>query len=109
MALRPRLLLKSIGFARAARPFSTFPARKLEGKKSDGNEHVVDRKDELDVQSQASQSGMRKRQEDDQSHSNATSERDNGAQNEKAHSQNPKAPKPLIGMNDERGRVSFET
>ncbi len=67
----------------------------------------MDRKDELDVQSQASQSGMGKRQENDQNHSQAISEQDTGGHNKKAQNEHPKAPGPVIGMNDERGSVSL--
>ena len=67
-------------------------------------EHVTNRKDELDVQSGASQSGKR----DKLSHENAsqgTSEQDSGNQNQQAQKDHPEAPGPVIGMNDERGQV----
>lgn len=70
-------------------------------------EHASNRKDELDVQSGASQSGKRERAADDQNASQATSEKDSGNQNEQAKKDHPEAPGPVIGMNSERGGVSL--
>lgn len=70
-------------------------------------EHVSNRKDELDVQSGASQSGKRERATDDENASQGTSEKDSGNQNEQAKKDHPEAPGPVIGMNDERGGVSL--
>lgn len=72
-----------------------------------GDEHVHNRKDELDVQSGASQSGKRERASGDENQSQATSEGDKGNQNEQAKKDLPEAPDTVIGMNDERGGVSF--
>ncbi len=72
-----------------------------------GQEHVTNRKDELDVQSGASQSGKRERVADDENASQGTSEKDSGNQNEQAKKDHPEAPGPVIGMNDERGGVSL--
>lgn len=69
------------------------------------HEHVSNRKDELDVQSGASQSGKRERAADTENASQATSEKDSGNQNEQAKKDHPEAPGPVIGMNDERGGV----
>ncbi|MCJ1430432.1 hypothetical protein MMC29_008350 [Sticta canariensis] len=70
-------------------------------------EHVTNRKDELDVQSSASKSGVRERAAggggSGQS-SVAASQKDDGDQNKKAKEDHPEAPGPVIGMNDERGR-----
>ena len=71
------------------------------------SEHVGNRGDELDVQSGASQSGKRERASGDESQSQATTEKDKGNQNEQAQKDHPEAPGPVIGMNDERGGVSF--
>lgn len=69
---------------------------------------MSNRKDELDVQSGASQSGKRERASDkDASH--ATSEKDAAGQNEQAQKDHPEAPGPVIGMNDERGQVSLRS
>ena len=68
-------------------------------------EHAVNRKDELDVQGQASQSGGRERASGDERQSQATTEKDSGNQNEQAKKDHPEAPGPVIGMNDERGQV----
>ena len=76
------------------------------GRKAD--EHVSNRKDELDVQSAASQSGHRERATGDEKQSQATTEKDSGNQNEQAQRDHPEAPGPVIGMNDERGQVSFK-
>lgn len=73
------------------------------GRKSE--EHVANRKDELDVQSGASQSGARERASGDDKQSQATTEKDSGNQNEQAKKDHPEAPGPVIGMNDERGQV----
>ncbi|KAF6230253.1 hypothetical protein HO133_004593 [Letharia lupina] len=67
-------------------------------------EHVQNRRDELDVQSGASQSGKRERVADNESVSQGTSEKDSGNQNEQAQKDHPEAPGPVIGMNDERGQ-----
>jgi hypothetical protein len=71
------------------------------------NEHVANRKDELDVQSGASQSGHRERASGDEKQSQATTEKDSGNQNEQAKKDHPEAPGPVIGMNDERGQVGL--
>ncbi|MCJ1374443.1 hypothetical protein MMC20_005675 [Loxospora ochrophaea] len=68
-------------------------------------EHVTNREDELDIQSGASKSGKRDRAVDS-GHSQATTEKDHGSQNERAAKDHPEAPKPVIGMNDERGQTS---
>ena len=68
-------------------------------------EHVSNRKDELDVQSSAAQSGRRERASGDEKQSQATTEKDSGNQNEQAKKDHPEAPGPVIGMNDERGQV----
>ncbi|CAD6570375.1 MAG: hypothetical protein ASARMPRED_003668 [Alectoria sarmentosa] len=66
-------------------------------------EHVANRKDELDVQSGSSQSGKRERAAGNENASQGTSEKDSGNQNEQAKKDHPEAPGPVIGMNDERG------
>ena len=70
-------------------------------------EHVTNRKDELDVQSSASKSGVQERAAGGSRQSSATSQKDHGDQNKKAKEDHPEAPGPVIGMNDERGGVSF--
>lgn len=74
------------------------------------DDHVVHRKDELDVQSQASQSGMREH-ESGNSESQGLNRKDEGQYNKKAKQDHPKAPEPVIGMNDEsesrRSRLLF--
>lgn len=70
-------------------------------------EHVTNRKDGLDIQSDASKSGEQERAGDGSVQSSAASEKDHGDQNKKAKEDHPEAPGPVIGMNDERGGVSF--
>ena len=65
-------------------------------------EHITNRKDELNIQSSASKSGKRARTEEQDS---AASEKDQGNNNERAKKDHPEAPGPVIGMNDERGGV----
>ena len=69
-------------------------------------EHATNRKDELDVQSGASQSGKRERAGGNENESQGTTEKDSGNQNQQAEKDHPEAPGPVIGMNDERGQVS---
>ena len=73
-----------------------------EGRKPE--EHATNRKDELDVQSSAAESGKRERASGSEQ-SSATNEKDHGNQNEKAKKDHPEAPGPVLGMNDERGSV----
>lgn len=78
----------------------TWEGRQLE-------EHVTNRKDELNVQSSASKSGVQERAAGDSEQSSAISEKDHGDQNKKAKKDHPEAPGPVIGMNDERGGVRY--
>lgn len=71
-------------------------------------EHAVNRKDELDVQASASQSGGRERASGDERQSQASTEKDSGNQNEQAKKDHPEAPSPVIGMNDERGQMGHK-
>ena len=63
-------------------------------------EHVVRNNDELDVQSKASHSGMKER-EQGSSGSSAISSKDDTNSKQKAKEEHPEAPD-LIGMEDER-------
>ncbi|MCJ1230929.1 hypothetical protein MMC12_007603 [Toensbergia leucococca] len=84
-------------------PFSCnnrLSAANWEGRQPE--EHITNRKDELNVQASASKSGKRARAEDSDQ-SSATSSKDQGNQNEQAKKDHPEAPGPVIGMNDERG------
>ncbi|KAK3178608.1 hypothetical protein OEA41_000745 [Lepraria neglecta] len=78
-----------------------------QGRKPD--EHVTNRKDELDVQSGASQGGKRSRVSGDEKESQGTTEKDAGNQNEQAKKDHPEAPGPVIGMNDERGQMGHKS
>lgn len=64
-------------------------------------DHVVHRQDELDVQSQAAQSGMKEHQSG-QTGSQGLNRKDEGEFKKKAKQEHPEAPDPVIGMNDER-------
>ena len=69
-------------------------------------EHITNRKDALNVQASASQSGKKDRISGESGASQATTEADHGNQNEQAKKDHPEAPDIVIGMNDERGGVS---
>ena len=91
--------------ASSRRAFSqTSQTLQTEGQKP--KDHVTDKPHELDVQSAASKSGKRDRLADTDGPSQATSERDQGSNNERAKKDHPEAPGPVLGMNDERGGVS---
>ncbi|MCJ1306654.1 hypothetical protein MMC25_000297 [Agyrium rufum] len=72
-----------------------------------GDEHVLNQDHEHNVHSAASQQGRKERAaggtEDVSSGSQATSETDQGNNNERAKKDHPEAPGPVLGMNDERG------
>jgi len=63
---------------------------------------VVNRTDELDVQSEAAQSGMKEHERGGDG-SQALSRKDEGDNNKRAKEDHPEAPTPVLGMNDERG------
>lgn len=67
-------------------------------------DHVVNRSDAKDVQSESSQAALKEKQEGKTSHSHGLGQT-SGGQNSKAKEEHPKAPEPIIGMNDERGQV----
>lgn len=68
--------------------------------------HVTEAQIELNVHSKASKSG--KQEHAGGSEQNPlTNEKDYGNQNKKAKEENPEAPAAVLGMNDERGVVSF--
>lgn len=68
-------------------------------------DHATNRTDELDVQSEASNAGKKERLENP-GRDSASSEKDTKKDNERAKKENPESPV-VIGMNDERGKVSF--
>ena len=69
------------------------------------DDHAVER-DRHDSQADAAQEGMKAHQEGREG-SQATSRKDEGNQNKRAKQDRPEAPEPVIGMNDERGGVSY--
>lgn len=92
------------------------------------SDHVIHRKDNdpLDIQAQASKAAHAERAErenegkskghgnggtgqGDKTGSQATSQSDHYNANKRAQEEFPEAPGPVIGMNDERGKVSFSS
>jgi hypothetical protein len=67
--------------------------------------------DTTDPQAEAAAFGQQEREENrgiaDRTKSQATTERDLGRNNKRAKEDHPKAPEPIIGMNDEKGQVSL--
>ncbi|KAI9845320.1 MAG: hypothetical protein M1837_004942 [Sclerophora amabilis] len=95
------LLQQSRRSSHITRAFSqSSPTLQWEGRKTD--EHVTNTDHELDIQSQASKSGKRDRATGDGAQQAAV-QKDTGSHNQRAEKDNPEAPKPVIGMNDERG------
>lgn len=86
-----------------------------QGRKPD--EHAVNRTEEKDVQSEQSQAGMREKDRHmsgkdaekgkEENVSQGVSEVDQNNSNQRAKKESPEAPGPVIGMNDERGGVSY--
>ncbi|OBT79612.1 hypothetical protein VF21_01329 [Pseudogymnoascus sp. 05NY08] len=74
---------------------------KTHGIGSTGKDHITRTKDKNGVYVEASKAGIAARESGDPD--TATSERDNHHSNEKAKAEYPKAPDPVVGMNDERG------
>ena len=82
------------------------------------DEHAVNRTEEKDVQSEQSQAGMREKERHmsgndaetgkEENVSQGVSEADQNKSNARAKEEAPKAPGPVIGMNDERGGVSCD-
>ena len=86
-----------------SRPFSTTSvAPGWTGRTRD--DHVVKRTDKKDAQSDPAQQALQEKTEGN-SDSHAISGK-GGEGNKKAESDRQKAPKPVIGMNDERGAKS---
>ncbi|RMJ26809.1 hypothetical protein PHISP_02351, partial [Aspergillus sp. HF37] len=77
---------------------------------SSGSEHSVakaQKGDHTDPEASASEAGMKEQAEShgiaNNTKSHATTERDGLHHQRKAKKEHPKAPEPVIGMNDERG------
>ncbi|OBT64390.1 hypothetical protein VE03_05721 [Pseudogymnoascus sp. 23342-1-I1] len=87
------------------RGLSNTPLREKEikthGIGSTGKDHVTRTKDKKGVYVEASKAGIAARESGDPD--TATSEKDDHHSNEKAKTEYPKAPDPVVGMNDERG------
>ena len=76
-------------------------SRKWEG--STTKDHITETDDSHNVQIDGAKSGALDRASKDGS--SAATEKDQGKSNEKAKKDHPKAPEPIIGMNDERRGV----
>lgn len=84
------------------RTLTTTPLfKKWEG--SSPKDHITETDDGHNVQIDSARDGAKDRASSDGS--SAATEKDPGKSNEKAKVEHPKAPKPIIGMNDERGGV----
>jgi len=77
-------------------------------------DHIINKVkkgDTTDPQAEAAVFGQQERKENmgiaDRTKSQATTERDLGRNNKRAKEDHPKAPEPIIGMNDEKGQVSL--
>lgn len=111
MLSNTRILARSaVPAARARVFFSTTPrSGKWEGRQAD--ENTTREKDTHNAQQDAVRDGKAERAAGESGSSGATSEKAGGAGhadlNEKAKKEHPEAPGPVIGMNDERGGVSF--
>ena len=102
--------LRAVSFTQAVRA-SVNPVRHYAGATSDwqgrqASEHTTNRDDEANIEVSASKSGAADRAAGSEANSSATSGQDQGKHNKKASDDHPEAPKPVIGMNDERGQVS---
>jgi hypothetical protein len=112
---RLTLPLKSalpIPCATSARQYSL----KKDWKGSSADEHTVNRSkkgDTADIPADASITGMSERRVNegvaDDTKSQGMTERGGSKHGEKAKQEHPKAPEPIIGMNDERAKVSYKT
>lgn len=85
-----------------------------EWKGSSTEDHAVNRaekNDTTDPEVEGVATGRAEKQRNsgiaDSTKSGATTERDLGQKAKKAKKEHPKSPEPIIGMNDERGEVSF--
>ena len=68
------------------------------------DQHTARHDDDANIHSSASKSGKQDRLHGD-GHSQATTQKDHGNNNQRAKEDHPEAPGPVIGMNDERGGV----
>jgi len=78
---------------------TTSVSRKWKGSKT--KDHIAETDDNHNVQVDGAKGGAMDRASADGS--SAATEKDPGKNNEKAKTDHPKAPEPVIGMNDERG------
>lgn len=89
----------------AARTYSVKDEKSNSNNRTGGEpeDHVTESDESHNVQKDASREGMKERAKGQESDSAAVSERDNQKMNEKAKKEHSEAPRPVIGMNDERG------
>ncbi|KAM5434293.1 hypothetical protein MferCBS31731_006788 [Microsporum ferrugineum] len=91
-----------------------FPSARLNSWRGTGTEdestNRLKKGDVTDPQTEATKSGRKEKGEkdraDDKAESQAITERDQKGSTRKTEEEFPKAPKPVIGMTDERGEVS---
>lgn len=100
-----RLSLRSLRSLRTPTPF-TRPASSsaTSGGAPTGTQHATDTSDELDVQSSGAKQGQRDKAAGQGGQ--AATQADERNNNQRAKDENPEAPGPVLGMNDERGGVS---
>lgn len=98
----------------ARAPYSRHYYVFKEWKGGDEHEHTTERSkkgDTADVHADSSASGMQERKthegSGDPSKSQGTTETGGSQYGKQAKKENPKAPEPIIGMNDERGKVRY--
>ncbi|KAI9861828.1 MAG: hypothetical protein M1824_001939 [Vezdaea acicularis] len=70
------------------------------------DENPVRQQDDLNAQHAASKTAMQEKEKGDEL-SQATSQSDHRSSNARAKEESPKAPGPVIGMNDERGGKGY--
>ncbi|KAL9618729.1 MAG: hypothetical protein Q9160_006608 [Pyrenula sp. 1 TL-2023] len=75
---------------------ASWTGRKIE-------DHVVNRTDAKDVQSESSQQALKDKEQGNTEHSHGLGQHGGAESSKKAKEEHPKAPEPVIGMNDERG------
>jgi hypothetical protein len=84
---------------------TTRPGLKNSSNISKPKDHVTETNDTHNVQKSASDGGQAEKAKGGRD--NATGEKDVRNSNKKAKQDHPEAPGPVLGMNDERGGVSF--
>lgn len=109
-----RLIIRPRAHFPAVRQLGSTPARpatdkqakdQAKGMNSTRDDHVSETKDANNAQIDAARAGKDARQSGSGKDDDAVSERDVRGSAKKGEKENPEAPKPVIGLNDERGTV----